>query len=161
MVRMKNLWAAALSVPLLLGLAAGIKGSYLLAGIALLCLYVILGLTPSIKGDRGVYLFFFAFLICLPINIHTAAYFYRILADAGARSLLTIGEIALFSFILISVEEILLGVVAYLLWREQDDPARAAQEKAREEAFERKRLAGSRKQQCGYFYVINDQSYDP
>lgn len=125
-------------IPVLLGVIAGITGSYVLAALAVLCLFLILGLMSSIKGYRYVYQFFFSFLICLPINIRVSFDIFNILNDGDTGIAMVIGLVAIFSFILISIELLAFGILSYLIWGEQDDPLIAEKEKDAEREHERR-----------------------
>jgi len=125
-------------VPILLGVSTGITGFYPLAALAMISLFFILGFMPSIRGSRQVYQFFFSFLTCLPINIRVSIDLFNLLIVGETGTILVICTVAVFSFILISVEEIILGIVTYLIWGEQDNSLFAEQEKNSEREFERR-----------------------
>jgi len=125
-------------VPILLGVSAGITGLYLLAALAMISLFFILGYIPSIRGSRQVYQFFFSFLTCLPINIRVSIDIFILLIDGETSTILVICMVAVFSFILISIEEIILGIVTYLIWGDQDNSSFAEQEENSEKEFKRR-----------------------
>ena len=122
----------------LLGVSAGITGLYLLAALALISLFFILGFIPTIWGSRQVYQFFFSFLTCLPINIRVSIDLFNLLIVGETSTILVICIVAVFSFILISIEEIILGIVTYLIWGEQDNSLFAEQAENSEREFERR-----------------------
>lgn len=125
-------------IPVLLGIIAGITGLYLLSVLALISLFAILGLIPYIRGYRSVYQFFFSFLICLPFNIRVSVDVFNMLNDGDTGIVMVIGLAAICSFILISIELILLGIISYFIWGEQDDASIAKKEKNEEREFERR-----------------------
>ena len=138
MVRVKLGQKLVFLVPILLGVSAGITGLYLLAALALAALFLILGFMPSIKGYRNIFQFFFSFLTCLPINLRVSIDFFITLNDGESSIVLLVGWAAIFSFILISVELIVLGIISYLIWGEQDDALFAEKEKDAEMEAERR-----------------------
>ena len=138
MVRVKPWQKLVFLVPILLGLSAGITGRYILAALAVVALFLILGLMPSIKGYRNIYQFFFSFLTCLPINLRVSIDFFNTLNDGESNIALLIGWAAIFSFILVSIELIVLGIISYLIWGEQDDALLAEKENDAELEAERR-----------------------
>ena len=138
MVRLRLEQKLIFLIPVLLGVIAGITSLYLLAALAVLSLFVILSLMSSIKGYRFVYQFFFSFLICLPINIRVSCDVFNYLNDGDIGIAMVIGLAFIFSFILISVELIFLGIISYFIWGEQDDALIVEKEKNAEKELERK-----------------------
>ena len=138
MVHVKLEHKIAFLIPILLGIIAGITGLYLLSVLALASLFAILSLMSSIKGYRSVYQFCFSFLICLPINIRVSIDVFYMLNDGDTSIVTVIGFPIIVSFILISMELIILGIISYFIWGEQDDGSIAENEKNAEKEFERR-----------------------
>lgn len=133
MVRVSAAGKLCLCVPVALGIAAGILGSYPLAALSFVFLFAAISLMPSLKGCRFPFLFFFLFLTALPINIRAARDLY-ILLNGGEDFVITV-LCMLLPFIFFSIEIIASGIVSYFLWGERDDLPAAEKEKQREEKW--------------------------
>ena len=107
---------------LVLGIASSIIGpSYILFILSLVFLYVILILSSSFRYHETIYLFVYSFIICIPFNLRSSMMYANLLLDADVISIqaLSLGIVA--SIVLVSVEELVLCLIGYLLWGEQDN----------------------------------------
>ena len=138
MVRLRLYQKLVFLIPVLLGAVAGMTGSYLLAAVAVLSLFVLLGFMSAVKGYRSVYQFFFSFLICLPINMRVSIDYFKWLKYGDDGVAMATGAASIVFFVLTSIELIVLGIVSYLIWGERDDALSAEKEKDAEKEFERR-----------------------
>ncbi len=106
---------------LVLGVASSIIGpSFILFILSLVCLYAILILSASFRYHETIYLFVYSIIICIPFNLRGSLMYANLLLNADVYSLQawSLGIVA--SIVLVSVEELILCLIGYLLWGEQD-----------------------------------------
>ena len=102
------------------GTLAGIWGSWLLFALGIALAFCAVRLDITSARDKAWYLFAGVFLVCLPFDLHMIMLIADVLFEEGypVAILIAYGFLAL--SILISVQEILLGTMGYLLWRRRD-----------------------------------------
>ena len=115
-----------LRILILLDLALGIVSSivgptYILFSLSLVFLFAILIFNGSFRYHETIYLFVYSILICLPFNLRISLTYANLLLDSDVNSLQSwsLGIVA--SIVLVSVEELILCFIGYLLWGEQDN----------------------------------------
>lgn len=102
---------------LVLGIVSSIIGpSYVLFILSLAFLYGILILNASFRYHETIYLFVYSILICIPFNLRVSLMYANLLLNADVNSLQawSLGLVA--SIVLVSVEELILCFIGYLIW---------------------------------------------
>lgn len=106
---------------LVLGIVSSIIGpSYVLFILSLAFLYGILILNASFRYHETIYLFVYSILICIPFNLRVSLMYANLLLNADVNSLQAWSLWLVASIVLVSVEELILCFIRYLIWGEQD-----------------------------------------
>ena len=106
---------------LVLGITFSIIGpSYILFILSLAFLFGILILSASFRYHETIYLFVYSILICIPFNLRVTLMYANFLLNADVNSLQAWSLSIVASIVLVSVEELILCLIGYLLWGEQD-----------------------------------------
>lgn len=122
MVRLEIGVKVLILLDLVLGIVSSIIGpSYVLFILSLAFLYGILILNESFRYHEAIYLFVYSILICIPFNLRVSLMYANLLLNADVNSLQawSLGFVA--SIVLVSMEELILCFVGYLIWGEQEN----------------------------------------
>ena len=106
---------------LAIGIVSSIVGpSYILFILSLSFLFAILTFNGSFRYHETIYLFVYSIVICIPFNLRLSLMYANLLLDADVCSLQawSLGIVA--SIVLASIEELILCLIGYLLWGDQD-----------------------------------------
>lgn len=107
---------------LALGIISSIFGpSYLLLSLSLILLFSILIFNPCFRYHETIYLFVYSTIICFPFNLRLSINYAIILLDSAVYSMQAVSLGIVAATVLVSIEEIILCLIGYLIWGEQDD----------------------------------------
>ena len=110
-----------LLIDLATGMFASFTGSYVITLISIANLYIIITLSAPIRYHENKLLFSLSTLICVPCNIRICSNFLLALNESNVLFLQQVAIGTLIAIGLTSIEEIILLLVGYLIWGEQDN----------------------------------------
>ena len=113
----KGIWT--LVIPAVLSTMAVLKRSMILLALLIVIHFVILRVVPSFKGRENVWMFIFVAVSSIPLNIYVLILVNEWGFLFGSMFILGILRSVLFYVILLSLEEIVMGVVTRLIWKRQ------------------------------------------
>ena len=105
-----------LMIPVALGILAGVSTSIYLLLFALLLLLLIITLTSDLRYHEHPFLYSLSFFTCLPYNIRISAVYCEIISGSAFWGLQIVSLVILMAVALVSIEEIILGLIGYILW---------------------------------------------
>lgn len=106
----------AIIVPLGLAISSLCSGVWTMALAAILSAYILVGGLPVLKAQKVKWIFLLMFLICLPINISVIVQFLSSWLFCDSWIITNILRGAVWTMIILSVEEIVFTFIARLLW---------------------------------------------
>lgn len=113
----KGIWT--LVIPAVLSTMAVFKRSMILLALLIVIHFVILRVVPSFKGRENVWMFIFVAVSSIPLNIYVLILVNEWGFLFGSMFILGILRSVLFYVMLLSLEEIIMGVVTRLIWKRQ------------------------------------------
>ena len=113
---MKLLPIAFALLPLALSTAGALRDSPLLMALTVPLLFVMVGVLPFCRKRENLYMFVYASVALIPVNIRLSALPSDVLSDG---KLLLVIERIIICFMLMAAEEIVLGLIARRIWRRQ------------------------------------------
>lgn len=113
----KGIWT--LVIPAVLSTMAVLKRSMILLALLIVIHFVILRVVPSFKGRENVWMFIFVAVSSIPLNIYVLILVNEWGFLFGSMFILGILRSVLFYVMLLSLEEIVMGVVTRLIWKRQ------------------------------------------
>ena len=113
----KGIWT--LVIPAVLSTMAVLKRSMILLALLIVIHFVILKVVPSFKGRENVWMFIFVAVSSIPLNIYVLILVNKWGFLFGSMFILGILRSVLFYVMLLSFEEIVMGVVTRLIWKRQ------------------------------------------
>ncbi len=120
MFRLKYLWQyLMLAIPPALAITAACKASLVISALAIGIAYIDIIILPLCKNNESIWMFFMTAVTATPINISLIIYYFE---NYSSYSSVFISVIfgALGYFVMLSAEEILLGIVIRLLFKSQN-----------------------------------------
>ena len=130
----KGVWTA--GIPMVLALAFVLKHSVMLLLLFILAHFLLLKIVPAFRRYENVWMFVMVAFSSVPINICLL----RMMAEWGVFYgnifILNILRGSLYYLILLSLEEVVMGVLTRWIWKQQEEPiAELEEEEFCEEGF--------------------------
>ena len=113
----KRMWM--LAIPAALSCATVLKCSVWLLSLWVVAHFIIIGVVPTCKGRETVWMFTVVAFSSVPINIYILLLMNKLGVLFGSMPILGVLRCILYYAVLLSVEEIVMGVVTRLIWRKQ------------------------------------------
>lgn len=108
---------ALIAVPIVLAIIAASKASIILSILSILLIVIDIAILPICKNNENVWTFFMIALTVTPINIKIIIHFIQ--GNVNLFIGIVIG--LLLYFIMLSIEEIIAGVIVRIIWPKQYD----------------------------------------
>ena len=108
-----------LSIPIALSLATVIGRSYLLFALLILVHFLVIKKIPAFKGRENVWTFIIVAMSYIPLNIYLLYLMHGWGLLFNSFLILGIFRCVLYYTILLSMEEVVMGVITRFLWRKQ------------------------------------------
>lgn len=108
---------ALIAVPIVLAIIAAIKASIILSILSILLTIIDVAVLPVCKNNENVWTFFMTVLTVTPINIKIIVHFIQ----GNVNLFIGIVMGLLLYFIMLSIEEIIAGVIVRIIWPKQYD----------------------------------------
>lgn len=113
----RGFWAV--GIPLVISMISVIKQSVLLFGLFVVAHFVVVRIFPAFKHRESIWMFIMVALSSIPINI----YILILLNEWGdifnSWIIVNIFRYAMCYIVLLSMEELIMGVITRLIWRRQ------------------------------------------
>jgi hypothetical protein len=106
-------------IPVILSIIFAINQSWIWLLLCVISLYLVVGILPLFKKQESLYMFIFIAIAGFPINARIS---YWLVSEDFIGSNFLVGDILwviLLCCMFFSVEEILLGVIARIIWHKQ------------------------------------------
>lgn len=111
-----------LLIPPVLSLFAARNPSVLLIVLAVLSHFVVLWLTPCCRGRENIWMFVLVAISSIPLNLFCLRWLYEEDLLFGSFFVLGIFRIMLYYTVLLSIEEVIMGLFSRLIWQKQRIP---------------------------------------
>lgn len=108
---------ALIAVPIVLAIIAASKASIILSILSILLTIIDVAVLPVCKNNENVWTFFMTALTVTPINIKIIVHFIQ----GNVNLFIGIVMGLLLYFIMLSIEEIIAGVIVRIIWPKQYD----------------------------------------
>lgn len=108
---------ALIAVPIVLPIIAASKGSIIFSLLSILLMVIDIAALPICKNNENVWTFFMIALTVTPINIRIIVHFIQ----GNVNLFIGIVMGLLLYFIMLSIEEIIAGVIVRIIWPKQYD----------------------------------------
>ena len=110
-----SLQYALISVPIALAITASIKISALYFILAIIFAFVVVAVMPICKHYENAWMFFMTAITVVPINIRVIVHLF----SGGANSLIGVLWGVILFFVMLSIEELIAGVITRIIWKNQ------------------------------------------
>lgn len=117
-----NKYMCAMGIPLVLSSVAVIKNSVALFILFILAHFLILKVIPAFKHYESIGMFVMVMFSYIPVNIYILFVLYDMELLYGQLAIIVFLKGILFYVILLSIEEIVMGVMTRWIWRKQHNP---------------------------------------
>lgn len=97
-----------------------INPPYIFLILSLVFLFIILILNADFRYHETIYLFVYSIIICFPFNLRMGMTYINLILEAELWYVQALSLGIIVSVVLMSIEEIILCLIGYLLWGEQD-----------------------------------------
>lgn len=106
-------------IPMILSLAFVRYMINLLLVLTVITLFIIIAVVPIFKTRKSLWMFILSSIISIPINLNFSLYIAGNYLSYDYRLIELCLYAVLFYFLLLSIEEIILGIVSRLMWHRQ------------------------------------------
>ena len=111
-----------LGVPVLISGLSICIDKYFCVFISILMLFLCVSMSKVCAGHESIYCFVFIALLSIPINVEMTIWSWSVIRYIFTDTLiLKLLYIPMFYIIILSFEEIVLGVIGRMIWRHQND----------------------------------------
>lgn len=97
-----------------------INPPYIFLILSLVFLFIILILNADFRYHETIYLFVYSIIICFPFNLRMSMTYIDLILEAELWYVQALSLGIIMSAVLMSIEEIILCLIGYLIWGEQD-----------------------------------------
>lgn len=110
----------AIGIPFVLSTVVALHPSFFLLPLLILAHLFVMKLVPAFRGRENLWMFLVVSVSSIPLNIAVLVFLNNQGFISGSFFLLGFTRCLMYYFVLLSVEEVVMGVITRMIWKKQN-----------------------------------------